>query len=78
MATTERVLNNKLTVDSPPSWGDRLQTEARRTAGWTMTALGFTIPIWVVADSILVVLLVACCVVCGEWRERIRRGRRRS
>ncbi len=73
MSTTERVLNNKQTVDSSPSWGDRVQTEARRAAGWTTTALGFTIPIWVVADSILVVLLVACCVVCGEWRERIRR-----
>ncbi len=52
---------------------DRLQMEARRLAGWTTTALGFTIPIWVVADSILVVLLVACWIAGGEWRERIRR-----
>ncbi|MBX3303331.1 MAG: hypothetical protein KF693_14040, partial [Nitrospira sp.] len=52
---------------------DRLQFEARRAAGWTTTALGFTIPIWVVADSILVVLLVLCWGACGEWRERFRR-----
>jgi O-antigen ligase len=56
------------------SWGlDRLQREARRAAGWVTTALGFTIPIWVVADGILVVLLVACWTVSGEWRERARR-----
>jgi O-antigen ligase len=73
MSTTERVLDNKLTVDSHPGWGNRLQSDARRASGWTITALGFTIPIWVVADSILVVLLVACWVACGEWRERIRR-----
>jgi O-antigen ligase len=28
---------------------------------------------WVVADSVLVVLLVVCWVVGGEWRERVRR-----
>lgn len=55
------------------SWGNRLQTEARRTAGWTTTALGFTIPLWVVADSILVGLLVLCWAISGGWRERIRR-----
>ena len=56
------------------SWGlDRLQREARRAAGWLTTALGFTIPIWVVADSILVILLVACWSVSGNWRERGRR-----
>lgn len=73
MSTTERVLDNQLTVDSPPGWVKRLQVEARRGAGWTTTALGFTIPIWVVADSILVVLLVLCWAVCGQWRERFRR-----
>ncbi len=52
---------------------NRLQAEARRVAGWTTTALGFTIPIWVVADGILVALLVACWVASGEWRQRIRR-----
>jgi O-antigen ligase len=52
---------------------DRLQAEARRVGGWTTTALGFTIPIWVVADSILVVLLVLCWTACGEWREKFRR-----
>lgn len=52
---------------------DRLQAEARRAAGWTTTALGFTIPIWVVADSILVVLFVVCWAASGEWRKRIRR-----
>jgi len=56
------------------SWSrDRIQKEARRAAGWTTTALGFTIPIWVVADGILVVLLVVCWLASGEWRERIRR-----
>ncbi|MFZ3013463.1 MAG: O-antigen ligase family protein [Nitrospira sp.] len=56
------------------SWGlDRLQREARRAAGWATTVLGFTIPIWVVADSILVILLVACWGVSGNWRERGRR-----
>jgi len=52
---------------------ERLQLEARRAAGWTTTALGFTIPLWVVADSILVVLLLACWVASGGWRERVRR-----
>lgn len=52
---------------------DRLQAEARRAAGWTTTALGFTIPIWVVADSILVGLLIVCWAACGEWREKLRR-----
>jgi O-antigen ligase len=56
------------------SWRiDRLQLEARRAAGWTTTALGFTIPIWVVADSILMGLLVLCWAVSGGWRERLRR-----
>lgn len=56
------------------SWGrDRLQAEARRAAGWTTTALGFTIPIWVVADSILVMLLVICWLAGGEWKERVHR-----
>jgi O-antigen ligase len=56
------------------SWGlDRLQREARRAAGWATTALGFTIPVWVVADSIFVILLVACWGVSGKWRERGRR-----
>ncbi len=55
-------------------WGlDRLQSHARRAAGWTTTALGFTIPMWVVADGVLVVLLVVCWLAGGEWRERIRR-----
>ena len=52
---------------------DRIRVEARRAAGWAATALGFTIPIWVVADSILVVVLVACWVAGGQWRERLRR-----
>ena len=56
------------------SWGlDRLQAEARRAAGWTTTALGFTIPIWVVADSILLVLLIVCWIASGGWQERVRR-----
>ncbi len=56
------------------SWRvDRLQLEARRAAGWTTTALGFTIPLWVVADSILVGLLIVCWVASGEWREKLRR-----
>lgn len=55
-------------------WGiGRLQMEARRVAGWTTTALGFTVPIWVSADGILVALLVVCWLASGEWRERIRR-----
>lgn len=55
-------------------WGlDRLRREARRAAGWTTTALGFSIPIWVVADGIFVALLVACWVASGQWRERVRR-----
>lgn len=56
------------------SWTrDRLQADARWAAGWTTTALGFTIPIWVVADSILVVLLVVCWLASGEWKVRVRR-----
>ena len=52
---------------------ERLQFESRRAAGWTTTALGFTIPMWVVTDSILVVLLVVCWLAGGEWKERARR-----
>lgn len=52
---------------------DRLQLYARRAAGWTTTALGFTIPIWVVADGVLVVLLGVCWLASGEWQERVRR-----
>jgi O-antigen ligase len=52
---------------------DRFQSHARRTAGWATTALGFSIPIWVVADSILVGLLIGCWAVSGEWREKLRR-----
>lgn len=52
---------------------DRMQAEARGTAGWATTALAFTIPIWVVADSILVGLLIACWAASGEWREKLRR-----
>ncbi len=56
------------------SWTrDRVQTEARRAAGWTTAALGITIPMWVVADGILVVLLVLCWVACGQWREKFHR-----
>lgn len=73
MATTEHVLDAKLTVDSSPGWGDRLRTEARRAAGWTTTALGFTIPIWALADGILLTLLIVCWTVGGEWRQRARR-----
>lgn len=47
--------------------------EARRAAGWTTTALAFTIPIWVVADGILLGLLVLCWTVSGGWRERLHR-----
>lgn len=56
------------------SWEqDRLQTEAKKVAGWTTTALGFTIPVWVVADGILVSLLLLCWAISGGWRERLRR-----
>jgi O-antigen ligase len=55
-------------------WGlTRLQAEARRAAGWATTALGFTIPIWVVADSVLVVALIVGWVASGGWRERLHR-----
>ena len=52
---------------------ERLQFEARRVAGWTTTALGVTIPVWVVADGVLVVLLLLCWLAGGDWRERMRR-----
>lgn len=56
------------------SWRvDRVQLGARRAAGWTTTALGFTIPIWALADGILVVLLAVCWIAGGEWRERLHR-----
>lgn len=54
---------------------NRLQLEARRVASWTTTALGFTIPIWAVADSIFMGLLVLCWVVSGDWSEKVRRIR---
>lgn len=52
---------------------ERLQFGGRRAAGWTTTALAFTIPIWVVADSILIGLLVVCWAAYGKWREKILR-----
>jgi O-antigen ligase len=51
----------------------KLKLTARRTAGWATTALGFTIPLWVVADSVLLGLLVLCWAIGGGWRERLRR-----
>jgi len=51
---------------------NRVQLEARRAGGWTTTALGLTIPIWAVADSILIVLLVFCWVASGNWNEKVR------
>ncbi|NJN69630.1 MAG: hypothetical protein HC801_04640 [Nitrospira sp.] len=66
-------MDNGLAADSPPRRINCLQAEARRVAGWTTTALGFTIPIWVVADSILIGVLVLCWAVSGGWRERLRR-----
>ena len=53
---------------------DKSSSEGGQTSrGWTTTALGFTIPIWVLADSIFVVLLVVCWAASGDWRQRIRR-----
>ena len=52
---------------------NRLQSNAKRVAGWNATALGFTIPIWAVADSILMGLVVLCWAVSGDWSEKIRR-----
>ena len=73
MSIAKKVSDNGQVLESSP-WGmNRLQAEARRAAGWTTTALGFTIPIWVVADGILVVFLAACWMAGGEWRERVHR-----
>jgi O-antigen ligase len=52
---------------------NQLQSNAKRVAGWNATALGFTIPIWAVADSILMGLVVLCWAVSGDWSEKIRR-----
>jgi len=65
--------DNGQVLDASPWQMNRLQAEARRAAGWTTTALGFTIPIWVVADGILLGLLVLCLAINGGWRERLRR-----
>jgi O-antigen ligase len=73
MSIAKKVSDNGQVLESSP-WGmNRLQAEARRAAGWTTTVLGFTIPLWVVADSILVVFLAACWMAGGEWRERVHR-----
>lgn len=73
MFIAKKVLDNGQVPDSSLWRMNRLQAEARRTAGWTTTALGFTIPIWVVADGVLLGLLVLCWTVSGGWRERLRR-----
>ncbi len=52
---------------------ERVQLGARRVAGLTTIALGFTIPISVAADGILVVLLVVSWLAGGEWKERVHR-----
>ena len=73
MSIAKKVSDNGQVLESSP-WGmNRLQAEARRAAGWTTTALGFTIPIWVVADGILLGLLVLCLAISGGWHERLRR-----
>ncbi|OQW30851.1 MAG: hypothetical protein A4E19_08885 [Nitrospira sp. SG-bin1] len=73
MSVTKRTSGIGPVLDSSLLRMSLLQTEAKRAAGWTTTALGFTIPIWVVADSILLGLLVLCWAVSGGWRERLRR-----
>jgi O-antigen ligase len=50
----------------------RVQATANRAERWSAIALGFTLPIWTLADSLLMGLLVASWIGSGRWREKLQ------
>lgn len=49
----------------------RAQATAKSVGTWSAIALGFTLPIWTLADSLLMSLLIACWIGSGGWREKL-------
>jgi O-antigen ligase len=45
-----------------------VQMRANTVGRWSAIALGFTLPIWTLADSLLMGLLVIAWVASGQWR----------
>ena len=48
-----------------------LAIHADRLTRWTAVALGFSIPISVALDNVLVALLLLCWATSGQYRERL-------
>lgn len=49
-----------------------VQMTANTVGRWSAVALGFTLPIWTLADSLLMGLLVASWLGTGRWREKLQ------
>ena len=48
----------------------RVQATAHTVGRWSAIAMGFTLPIWAVADSLLMALLALSWAASGQWREK--------
>jgi O-antigen ligase len=48
-----------------------IQATAQKVGRWSAIGLGFTLPIWTLADGLLVGLLVASWVGSGGWRAKL-------
>jgi O-antigen ligase len=55
--------------------GTGIQAALTRSGQWAAIALGFSIPISVAIDNILLVIVAACWLAAGEWQEKWRTAR---
>ena len=53
----------------------RLPARARQLADWCVVAFGLTIPVWTLADSLLIAVLIPAWLCTGGWHEKLRRVR---
>lgn len=51
---------------------NRLQLFARKAGQWSTIGLGFTLPVWALADGVLMGVLAASWLSTGAWREKWR------